>query len=332
MKYDARRTAGYAPRLVRSRLLCTKLAIASIAAVVFCGVAAAQALYKYRGENGEWIYSDRPPDDGQVVAEVRSLTPSSPKSGIQVRYELDGTDVQLVASNEFFAPVELSLDFVTIDGLEFPHPDDPLHWVLPPRSDLLLVSLGLLDGAVRPFVEYRYEFLVGDPEAQHAPAQPYRAPFAIASDYPVSQAYPDTVTHTTSDSRHAVDIAMPVGTDVFAARSGVVFDVTAENFKGGTDSSRDMSLANIVRILHDDGTYAVYAHLNWNSIRVRVGDHVERGEYIADSGNTGFSSGPHLHFVVVRNAGMTMSSIPVQFAGVNASPIAPASGQSLTAY
>ena len=332
MKYDARKMAGYVPRSVRSHLSPAKLAIVGIAAVVFCGVAAAQALYKYRGENGEWIYSDRPPDDGQSVAEVRSLTPSSPKSGIKVRYELDGTDVQLVVSNEFFAPVELALDFVTIDGLEFPHPDDPLQWVLPSRSDTLLVSLGLLDGAVRPFVEYRYEFLVGDPAAQHAPPQPYRAPFAIASDYPVSQAYPDTITHTTSDSRHAVDIAMPVGTDVFAARGGTVFDMSAANFKSGTDATRDMSLANIVRILHDDGTYAIYAHLNWNSIRVRVGDRVERGEYIADSGNTGFSSGPHLHFVVVRNAGMTMSSVPVQFAGANASPVSPASGRSLTAY
>ena len=125
--------AGFVPRSVRSRLALAKLAIVGIAAVVFCGVAIAQALYKYRGENGEWIYSDRPPDDGQPVAEVRSLTPSSPNSGIKVRYELDGTDVQLVASNEFFAPVELALDFVTIDGLEFPHPDDPLRWVLPPR-------------------------------------------------------------------------------------------------------------------------------------------------------------------------------------------------------
>lgn len=332
MNYDARKMAGYAPRSVRSRLSLAKLAIVGIAAVVFCGAAAAQALYKYRGENGEWIYSDRPPDDGQAVAEVRSLTPSSPKSGIKVRYELDGTDVQLVASNEYFAPVELELDFVTIDGLEFPHPDDPLRWVLPPHSDTLLVSLGLLDDAVRPFVEYRYEFLVGDPAAQHAPQEPYRAPFAIANDYPVSQAYPETVTHTTSDSRHAVDIAMPVGTDVFAARSGIVFDVSAANFKGGTDAKRDMSLANVVRILHDDGTYAIYAHLNWNSIRVRIGDQVERGEYIADSGNTGFSSGPHLHFVVVRNAGMTMSSIPVQFAGADASPVSPVSGQALTAY
>lgn len=93
-----------------------------------------------------------------------------------------------------------------------------------------------------------------------------------------------------------------------------------------------MLLANVVRILHEDGTYAIYAHLNWNSIRVRVGDVVERGEYIADSGNTGYSSGPHLHFVVVRNTGMTMQSVPVTFSGANSTSIAPSTGRVLTAY
>jgi murein DD-endopeptidase MepM/ murein hydrolase activator NlpD len=87
-----------------------------------------------------------------------------------------------------------------------------------------------------------------------------------------------------------------------------------------------------VRILHDDGTHAVYAHLNWNTIRVKPGDAVERGEYIADSGNTGFSSGPHLHFAVLRNVGMRMESVPVVFEGPNSREIPPAVGDTLTAY
>ncbi len=328
MKYGVLKMAGCVPISGKSG---RRLKLLALLGCVVCSAASAQALYKYRGDDGEWIYSDRPPDDGQSIAEVRSLTPTSPKSGVSIAYETNGTGIQLVATNEYFAPVELALRFETIRGFEFPHPDDPLRWLLPPRSAMPLVSLGRLDGAVQPTVEYRYEHLIGDPQAQHRPTEPYRVPFAIASDHTVTQAYPDIITHNTLDSQYAVDIAMPVGTDVFAARGGVVFDVTAGNFKGGADAA-NMSLANVVRILHDDGTYAIYAHLNWNSIRVRVGDVVERGEYIADSGNTGYSSGPHLHFAVVRNVGMTMHSVPVNFVGADSAPIAPATGKVLTAY
>ena len=87
-----------------------------------------------------------------------------------------------------------------------------------------------------------------------------------------------------------------------------------------------------MRILHDDGTYAIYAHLNTNSIRVKPGDKVRRGQYIADSGNTGFSSGPHLHFAVVRNVGMEIQSLPVIFAGQNEATVLPTYGSILTAY
>ena len=296
------------------------------------GIAGADELYKYRGPDGEWIYADRPPDHDTLV-EVRILDgDESAEVGINVTYEFRGRTVELIASNPSYVPIELTLEFRTIRGVEFPDPDDDLRWVVPPRSDTLLMALDLLENATRPVLEFQYRHLAGDPNARHQPEQPYRAPFAMSTNHPVTQAFPQVATHTTRDSQYAVDIAMPIGTDVMAARGGVVFDVAASNFSGGLDPARDGPKANVVRILHDDGTYAIYAHLNTNSIRVRPGDRVQRGQYIADSGNTGFSSGPHLHFAVVRNAGMYIESVPVTFQGSNGERIVPAAGAELTAY
>jgi len=96
--------------------------------------------------------------------------------------------------------------------------------------------------------------------------------------------------------------------------------------------ARDGEAANIIRIVHDDGTLSLYAHLNWNSIRVKPGDRVKAGQYIADSGNTGFTSGPHLHFSVQRNAGLEIESLPVVFKGASFDSVVPATGATLTAY
>jgi murein DD-endopeptidase MepM/ murein hydrolase activator NlpD len=134
------------------------------------------------------------------------------------------------------------------------------------------------------------------------------------------------------DSRYAIDIAMPIGTDIHAARAGIVFEVASSSFRGGADAERYAESANIIRILHDDGTHALYAHLNRNGIRVRPGDQVERGDYIAESGNTGFSSGPHLHFAVMQNFGQRIESIPIVFEGPSGTAVTPSVGDALSAY
>jgi murein DD-endopeptidase MepM/ murein hydrolase activator NlpD len=240
--------------------------------------------------------------------------------------------VLLTARNDFHAPVELRLEFSAIRSLELPPPDHPMTWVLPPRSETNLLQLEINENRLEPFLEYGFRYMPGDPRATHRTTEPYRAPFAVSSDHQITQAYPETITHSAPDSYHAVDLEMPIGTDVVAARDGIVFDIASKNYRSGLDASKDGPAANVVRILHDDGTYAIYAHLNTNTIRVKPGDRVERGQYIADSGNTGFSSGPHLHFAVVRNVGLRVESVPVTFLGANSASIVPASGNFLAAY
>ena len=290
-----------------------------------------QSLYKYRGPDGEWVFTDREPE-GEENIEVRKLSRGAQDPRVNVRHRETETGVALYARNEFFAPVQVVLGIEEIDGFEKPDAEQTLRFVVPPRSDAFhLMDLDALKQSEERSLRYRYAYLLGDPAAQHRPSTAYRAPFAAAGSHVISQAYPEAVTHTTLDSRYAVDFAMPIGTDVYAARGGVVIEVASTNYKAG-DSLDEGAQANLVSILHDDGTYAVYAHLNWNSIRVQPGERVTRGQYIADSGNTGFSTGPHLHFVVLKNADLRSESVPVEFEGLSGSRIEPQTGQSLTAY
>jgi len=323
--------AGGASRLAdktASRCLTLLLALPLMCLV---GNGLAQSLYKYRGPDGAWVYSDRAPPDDEAV-EVRELgsAPATPR--VTVTHEFVDDSLRLTAANAYFAPVELILGIEELQNAARPDPQQSLRWVLEAQSETEIMSLAAIDNAGAPQIVYRYTWLAGDPATEHRPDRPYRAPFAVARGFTISQAFPHAVTHIGADSRHAVDIVMPIGSGVYAARGGIVFEVTGTNFRGGVDPERDAAAANLVRILHDDGTYAEYAHLNWNSIRVKPGDTVSRGEYIANSGNTGFSSGPHLHFAVIRNLGLRVESVPVVFEGANGSEVAPETGLQLTAY
>ena len=307
------------------------LVVLAIATLMGGHLAHSEALYKYRGEDGEWIFTDREPVDEENV-EVRELESSFVAPEFLVSHEFSGKSIEFTARNDYHAPVEMRLKFVEITGVSLPNPDQDLYWVIEPRSNRVLLDLEVLEEGSAPRIRYQFRYMPGDPVASHQVVEGYQAPFPSGLNFPITQAYPDSATHQTLDSIYAVDIAMPIGTNVLAARGGVVFDVTSDNYRSGLDRNQDGPRANIVRILHEDGTFSLYAHLNWNSIRVNPGDRVRAGQYIADSGNTGFSSGPHLHFSVQRNVGFSVESLPLVFRGSNASNIVPATGEVLSAY
>ena len=111
--------------------------------------------------------------------------------------------------------------------------------------------------------------------------------------YKVSQGFHGS-THADSLS-HAYDFTCPSGTPVYAARRGTVIDY-ATHFRN-TPSVLDRQRANFVVVRHEDDTYARYFHLK--KALARVGDRVDRSTIVGLSGNSGFSTGPHLHFDVV---------------------------------
>ena len=98
----------------------------------------------------------------------------------------------------------------------------------------------------------------------------------------------------------AIDLRAAVGTPVYAAEDGTVDWVQAWN---GHSTSGDQSYGNLVRIRHADYNggklQTLYAHLQ--RVTVKNGQAVREGEVIGYSGNTGNSTGPHLHFEVRLN-------------------------------
>jgi murein DD-endopeptidase MepM/ murein hydrolase activator NlpD len=95
----------------------------------------------------------------------------------------------------------------------------------------------------------------------------------------------------------------------------VVMQVENDFAKAGLNRERYGGRANFIRILHDDGTMALYAHLREEGALVRVGQRVRAGQQIGLSGNTGFTTGPHLHFVIQVNRGMKLESLPFHMRG-----------------
>lgn len=310
---------GVVPRV------CAVAALAVVALPV-----GAQKLFKYQDANGVWVYTDRQPAGEQAFEESevarRFVLPE-----IKLVQRANRSSIAVIAENTYFAPVQLAFRLRPIENVAAGTPSRGMK-VLPARSETELITVGKATEAAEARFEYEFQYIPGQPGVEHRPTQPYRLPFPLATDVRVSQAYPSNSTHSDEGSRHAIDFVMPIGTYVHAAREGIVIEVASDFYDSGTDAAVDGPRANIVRVLHDDGTMALYVHLNWNSIRVVPGQRVRRGEHIADSGNTGFSTGPHLHFVVQRNADGQLVSVPVEFAGANGAPVTVETGGTYTAY
>lgn len=108
------------------------------------------------------------------------------------------------------------------------------------------------------------------------------------------------------DMTYSVDFELPVGTDLIASRGGEITKVktsgkknySGKNIKKGDEAYKKEM--NEIEIRHSDGTYASYAHLKHKGSFVKVGEKIKQGQKIGLSGNTGWSSDPHLDFSVFR--------------------------------
>lgn len=219
----------------------------------------------------------------------------------------DGYDY-LITNNE---PVTISLR-LKLDLKNLKSNKDPNQiFVIPPfTTNFKVLELRMIN---RDSYGYNASasYVYGDQrQAAHDLGFNYHLPYARSSSYRVSQGYNGNSTHR---GKYAIDFTMPVGTPVHAARDGIVVEVKQDQSIGCT-KPKCLEYANYIRILHMDGTVAEYTHLKVNGALVRSGDTVRVDQHIGYSGNTGWTTGPHLHFTVYRpQFGRRSRTIPVNF-------------------
>jgi murein DD-endopeptidase MepM/ murein hydrolase activator NlpD len=300
--------------LIARSLLISALVAGLVAPVL------ADNIYKYQDENGNWHFTDRLPDDQEDFDTV--YMEKDPEPRITMRQEGNQQNPIYKLHNRYWGPAEVELQLTDADNV-VTEPPLPSRFVLGPQSEETVLGIGALDPR-KPFsYKLHYRWAPGKPNPLPIQDVIVAPPFPAGSAFIVSQGFNGTTTHGGPDSQYAIDIAMPVGTPVLAARAGTVMDVEEDFNEGGTDKDEYVERANRVLILHDDGTMTVYAHIDLASVNVRPGLHVRAGRQIARSGNTGFSSGPHLHFAVQQNIGMEVVSLPFRFARPEGAPSEP---------
>lgn len=227
-----------------------------------------------------------------VVIAVASATALFAQDHIHITEEKIGSTTILFIENSWFCPYTVDFE-LEMNNASADRPL-PIRMVVPAGARIRLVSIEPKLNA-RWSYRYNYNYAFGDADnARHDDDYVYQLPYEKGKTFFIGQGYNGIYSHK---GEKAIDFVMPVGTPICAAREGVIIKVKQDSNRG-CPSSACKEHGNFVLIYHPDGSIANYAHLRQGGSAVKEGDTVKRGQIIGYSGNTGWSSAPHLHFDV----------------------------------
>ena len=212
--------------------------------------------------------------------------------------DLEGGGYNLIGTNLDAFPHFVMIELNKLENLKSSQPSSYEVSIPANTNRKLLLQVTPDDYSLGYRIKYSYSHIPGNPELPPDIHHAYLFPFKHGTKHKVDQGFFGKSTHT-GHSKYALDFGMPIGTPVYASRGGIVFNVIDHNTIGGPEPEYK-PYGNRIQIFHKDGTIASYVHLKENGSLVQKGQNVIAGEHIGYSGNTGLSSGPHLHFEVSR--------------------------------
>ncbi|MDQ3287673.1 MAG: M23 family metallopeptidase [Pseudomonadota bacterium] len=293
------------------RTLRHAILLGAVALLAATATAEAAKVYRWTDARGVTHYGDRPPESATARVEVM---PFRAEAGAIAALRIENDDGRYLAwaDNRLSGPIEVMLHFSRSDNV-VATPALPARATVAAGGSSLVAVLSAAEPGRGGDFELRMDSLPGNPSARPQDVE-YLLPLKQPS-FRIDQGYGGQFSHEDEQNRYAIDLAADVGTPVLAAREGTVMQVESNFDRAGLSLEKFGGRANFVRILHEDGAMSLYAHLKADGALVRVGQRVRAGQQIGLSGNTGFTTGPHLHFAVQVNRGMRLESLPFKMVG-----------------
>lgn len=215
---------------------------------------------------------------------------------IRITTEKEGSTTSFFVENLQHADVTVTLE-VELKNLQSTA-DLPFTATIPGQTKTNVFTVTPDNASQDSSWSYTYYATWGSLAVTHDDDYGYALPYPAGMRFPVSQGFHGKYSHTGGDC-YSIDWKMPEGTPIHAARDGVVVGIKDDSDRGGPDKKYEWD-ANYILIRHSDGTLGHYVHLQKDGCKVKLGQKVRAGDWIGLSGNTGHSTGPHLHFAVFK--------------------------------